>query len=74
MSLFKDLFGFDVFPDAEVPVFRTPTDRRIDLAVAVPLSDDVLRLSLTVGGKTEQFTISRGAAASLAGRIAEALK
>jgi hypothetical protein len=56
----------------EPPVFRTDGPRA-DLAVAYPLSSDVIGFTLTVAGKPQQFTMKRSAAASFIGRMAEVL-
>jgi len=57
----------------EPPVFRIPPGDNVDMGIAYPLSEDVLALKLLVNGRDLRFTISRAAAASFAGRIAEAL-
>lgn len=57
----------------EPAVFRTDGPR-VDLAVAYPLSDDIIGFTLTVAGKPQQFTMKRSAVASFIGRMAEALK
>lgn len=61
-------------PDFKVEpaVFRTDGPRA-DLAVAYPLSSDVIGFTLTVAGKPQQFTMKRSAAASFIGRMAEVL-
>jgi hypothetical protein len=58
--------------EKEPPVFRTDGPRA-DLAVAYPLSDDIIGFTLTVAGKPQQFTMKRSAAASFIGRMAEVL-
>jgi hypothetical protein len=73
----KDWWNFPETPTVttggtEVPVFRTDGPRA-DLAVAYPLSDDVIGFTLTVAGKPQQFTMKRSAAASFIGRMAEVL-
>jgi hypothetical protein len=57
---------------SEPPVFRTDGPRA-DLAVAYPLSGDVIGFTLTVAGKPQRFTMKRSAAASFIGRMAEVL-
>lgn len=49
-----------------------PQAREIGMIVASP-QNGMIRLSVIVDGQTELFVISRTAAASAAGRIAEAL-
>lgn len=49
-----------------------PLHQEIGMIVASP-KNGMLQLSIVVDGRTELFVISRTAAASAAGRIAEAL-
>lgn len=58
--------------EKETPMFRTD-GARADLAVAYPLSDQIIGFTLTVAGKPQQFTMTRSAAASFIGRMAEVL-
>ncbi len=83
-SFWGDNGKWDTQSDAEDPddiisewieepaVFRTDGPRA-DLAVAYPLSSDVIGFTLTVAGKPQQFTMTRSAAASFIGRMAEVL-
>lgn len=49
-----------------------PTVEQIDLVVAYR-EDRLITLNLTVAGRTQKYTISRTAAASMIGRVAEAI-
>lgn len=51
---------------------RPLPSRTVQLAIASPV-DGLLRLSLTIDGKTEEFVIARHVAASMIGYIAKAL-
>jgi hypothetical protein len=64
--------AFRAMTGQTTPVFRTDGPRA-DLAVAYPLSDDIIGFTLTVAGKPQQFTMKRSAAASFIGRMAEVL-
>lgn len=51
---------------------RPLPSRTVQLAIASPVGE-LLRLNLTIDGKTEEFTIARHVAASMIGYVAKAL-
>jgi hypothetical protein len=66
---------YDLIKEQKEPsVFRIDASPKADLAVAYSLPDDRIGFTLTVAGKSQQFEMTRGAAASFVGRLAEALK
>lgn len=78
MSFYRDFDSLIPRPVSDaISKMRPPSPKvvslKINLATAHPIDTDTLGLALVVGGQTKAFTISRTSAASLAGRIAEAL-